>query len=423
MSNFLDPEILIPLIAMAVLLVGSGLCAASEAALFFLSQEELQAFQRSPKASEQRVVAILKDPDLLLTALLFWNLIINLSIFALGVFISERLIEKDQRTAAGIVSLVTLVAVICIGDVFPKTTAVLFRTRFACFVSLPVSLAVRSFVPFSPAFKAMTRSLRRMFWPEVEKEKYLSPEDLEQAIDNTESDSVVVHQERQVLHNILDISEIAVEEIMRPRGSYQTHVPPIRAAQLHLRDEHCDYLVVASANSEDIEGVITLATVFSLPTEHIESVAEPVIHVPWCAKVANVLQKMEDDDCSLASVLNEFGETIGIVTYDDIIDTILASDPSRSRRLMHREPILEVAPGRLHVDGITSLRFLSHRLNIDYDHDKEEHVTVAGLFHQQLERIPVVGDECHWRGFDLRVIESPRRGFICVLIAPQEPSE
>ena len=423
MAIFLDPEILIPLIAMACLLVGSGLCAASEAALFFLSQEELQAFQRSPKPSEQRVVALLKDSDLLLTALLFWNLIINLSIFALGVFISEQLVHQDHRTAAGIVSLSTLVAVICFGDVFPKTAAVLFRKRFARMVSFPVSLAVRSFIPFSPAFKAMTRSLRRMFWPEVEKEKYISPEDLEQAIDNTEADLLVVHQERQVLHNILDISEIAVEEIMRPRGSYQTHVPPIRATQLHRRDEHCDYLIVASPNSEDIEGVITLATVVSLPTEHIEAVAEPVIHVPWCAKVANLLQKMEDDGCSLASVLNEFGETIGIVTYDDIIDTILASDPSRGRRLMHREPILEVAPGRLHVDGITSLRFLSHRLNIDYDHDEEEQVTVAGLFHQHLERIPDVGDQCHWRGFELRVIESPRRGFIRVLVAAQETSE
>ena len=423
MSIFLDPEILILLATMACLLVGSGLCSASEAALFFLSQEELQAFQRSSKPSEQRVVALLKDSDLLLTALLFWNLVINLSIFAMGVVISERLVAKDQRAAAGALGIVTLVAVISFGEVLPKTTAVLFRKSFARLVSLPISLMVRSFVPFSPAFKALTRSLRRMFWPDVEKEKYISPEDLEQAIDNTEADSVVVHQERQVLHNILDISEIAVEEIMRPRGSYQTHVPPIRAAQLHLRDEHCDYLIVASPNSEDIDGVVTLATVVSLPTEHIESVAEPVIHVPWCAKVANVLQKMEDDGCSLASVLNEFGETIGIVTYDDIIDTILASDPSKGRRLMHREPILEIAPGRLHVDGITSLRFLSHRLNIDYDHDEEEHVTVAGLFHQQLERIPEVGDQCHWRGFELRVIESPRRGFIRVLIAPHEPSE
>jgi len=131
---------------------------------------------------------------------------------------------------------------------------------------------------------------------------------------------------------------------------------------------------------------------------------------------------MEDDDCLLASVVNEFGETIGIVTYDDIVDTILAPDPSRNRRLMRREPILEVAPDRFHVDGITSLRFLSQRLSIDYDADEEDSVTVTGLFHGELERIPELGDECHWRGLSLRVIETARRGQIRVLVTKREPA-
>lgn len=417
---FQNPDVFIPLLAMIALLSGSALCSASETALFFLTDEEVKALQVSKNATDQRIVALLKDPDHLLTALLFWNLVINLSIFALGVVITERLIALEQHTAAGTLSFVTLIAVICFGEVMPKTTAVLFRKPLARVISVPITLLVKTFDPLAPTFKAMTRSLRRMFWPEITKEDYLSPDDLEQAIDNSAGDSVVARQERQVLHNILDLSEVSVEEVMRPRGTYQAIVPPVSLAQLRGQHRADDYLVIAARNGEDVEGVVPLAMMPLSQDQHLEKLAKPVVHVPWCAKTSSVLQRLEDDDCLLASVVNEFGETIGIVTYDDIVDTILAPDPSRNRRLMRREPILEVAPDRFHVDGITSLRFLSQRLHIDYDAEEEDSVTVTGLFHGELERIPELGDECQWRGLSLRVIETARRGQIRVLVAKQE---
>ncbi len=418
-----NPDVFIPLLAMIAMLAGSATCSASETALFFLSDEEVKALQVSPKPADQRIVALLKDPDHLLTALLFWNLVINLSIFALGVVITERLIAKDHHTAAGALSFVTLIAVICFGEVLPKTTAVLFRKGLARIISLPITLLVRTFDPFAPTFKAMTRSLRRVFWPDIEKEQSLSPDDLEQAIDNSAGDSVVARQERQVLHNILDLSEITVEEVMRPRGTYRAIVPPVSLAQLRSQHASDDFLVIAASNGEDVEGVIPLTSMPLAMDQSLERAAQPVVHVPWCATVAYVLQRMEDDHRLLASVVNEFGETIGVISYDDVVDTILAPDPSRNRRLMRREPILEVAPGRFHVDGITSLRFLSQRLEIDYDSDEEDSVTVTGLFHEQLERIPELNDECQWRGLSLRVIETARRGQVRVLVTKLEESD
>ncbi len=417
MSVFIDnPDIFIPLIAMVTLLAGSALASSAETALFFLTDEEVKTLQASKNATDQRIVALLKDPDHLLTALLFWNLVINLSIFALGVVISERLIALDQTRLAATVGFVTLVGVICFGEVLPKTSAVLFRKSLARRVSLPITLMLKTFDPFAPAFKGFTRSLRRMFWPEITKEDYLSPDDLEQAIDNSAGDSVVARQERQVLHNILDLSEITVEEVMRPRGTYQAFVPPVSLTQLRGQQRTDDYLVIAARNGEEVEGVVPLAGTPLPQEQQLEKLAKPVVHVPWCAKTSSVLQRMEDEDCLLASVVNEFGETIGIITYDDIVDTILAPDPTRNRRLMRREPILEVAPNHFHVDGITSLRFLSQRLSIDYDSDEEDSVTVTGLFHEELERIPELGDECLWRGLSLRVIETGRRGQIRVLV-------
>ena len=419
---FSTPDLFIPLSVMVCLLVGSGFFSSSETALFFLAHEELQAFQRSGRSSELRVVALLSNPDRLLTAVLFWNLAINLAFFTCGIVVAQRLITLNHPAIAGVFGFVSLGTMIVCGEVIPKTVAVLFRRSLALLISLPLALAVRLFDPMAPAFQSVTRSLRRMFWPSVKREPYLEPDDLEQAIDNSAGRKFVLGQERRVLHNILDLSEIPVEEVMHPRGTYLSLRPPISLQDLTRSESGVDWLVVLNEQGEDVEGVVQLNEFAAFTKENLADAAEPVIHVPWCATVAYVLHQMEKQDCSGASVVNEFGEDIGLVWYDDIVDTILAPDPSRARRVLKREPVVETGDGRFEVDAITSLRYLCRRLKITFVNEADGQVTVAGLFHEQLERIPAVGDSFAWRGFQFEVIENSRRGRFRVAVRKQNPS-
>lgn len=410
-----NPDLLLLLGVMVCLLCGSGFFSSSETALFFLSSDELEEFKRSGRASELRVVDLLADPDRLLTAVLFWNLVINLSFFACGVVITQRLMSEGAGAVGGLFSVISLGAMIVCGEVVPKSSAVLFRNRLSKMVSLPLAIAVRAFDPLAPAFRTVTRSLRRMFWPKLPRERYLETDDLEQAIDNSAGDRHVIRHERFILHNILDLSEIPIEEVMRPRGTYLARRPPIQRADLMDSQIPADYLAVLAESGDDVESAVPLARLAVLPETNLERAAENVVHVPWCSNVAHVLNRLESSRCSLASVVNEFGETVGVATYEDIVDTILAPEPSRARRVLQRDPVLEVAPGTWHVDGITSLRFLSRRLKIEFE-PEDGQVTVAGLFHEILERIPEVGDECNWEGFQMKVIETTGPGNFQVVV-------
>jgi putative hemolysin len=258
-----------------------------------------------------------------------------------------------------------------------------------------------------------------MFWPNIQKEKYLQADDLEQAINNSAGSRYVLHQERHVLHNILDLSEYPVEEIMRPRGTYPAFRPPVRLADLRSEKTAAEYVVILNENGEDIEGAVSLSQFTTLTRDDLSEATEKIIHVPWCSSVAHVLQRLENHDCQVASIINEYGDTVGIATYEDIVDTILAAEPSRARRVLKREPVQEIENSEFHVDAITSLRYLCRRLKLDFIQEADGQVTVAGLFHELLQKIPVEGDECHWRGFRFRVLEIQRRGHFRVLVTKE----
>ncbi|HUG91311.1 MAG TPA: CNNM domain-containing protein, partial [Planctomycetaceae bacterium] len=148
MSEFLDsaPLWMPGTFAMLALTVVSGFFSGSETALFYLSQDELRAFRIGPPR-QRTIAALLGDPDRLLTAILFWNLLVNMTYFAVSVVVAQRLVRADQETAAGAFGLGSLFAIILLGEVLPKTIAVVFRRSLAPVVSWPVALAVRVLDP------------------------------------------------------------------------------------------------------------------------------------------------------------------------------------------------------------------------------------------------------------------------------------
>ena len=414
-----NPDTILLMSGMLCLLIGSGFFSASETALFFLSTEEIQAFQRNDRPSERIIVGLLKEPDRLLTAVLFWNLLINLSFFACGVVISGKLVSTGNNATAGLFGILNLTLMIIFGEVLPKSSAVMFRQPLTRLVSFPLALAVQLFDPLAPTFESVTRSLRRVFWPGIKREQYLHPEDLEQAIENSASNQSVLRQERQVLHNILNLSEISVEEVMRPRGTYRAIAAPVHLSDLADTPIPADYLVILAEQGDDVIGAVPLASFTVLARKNLENAAEDVLHVPWCAPVAQVLQRLEDASLSLASVVNEYGETIGVVTYEDIVDSILSAEPSRARRVLQRDPVQSTGEHTWLVDGITSLRYLSRRLKIEFEPEVDGQVTVAGIFHEQLQRMPEVGDRCQWQKFNFEIIEMTSRQQFQVLVTPQ----
>jgi CBS domain containing-hemolysin-like protein len=124
--------------------------------------------------------------------------------------------------------------------------------------------------------------------------------------------------------------------------------------------------------------------------------------------VAAILDELRRQEREVAAVVNEYGETIGIVTIEDVMETIFEDQSSRSARLLATSSIVPVAPDCWHVTGMTNLRRLSRHFDVPLEPSRS--VTVAGILQERLQRIPVEGDELLWSGFHFRVLEAEELG-------------
>ncbi|REJ70008.1 MAG: DUF21 domain-containing protein [Planctomycetota bacterium] len=395
--------------AMACLVLASGFFSSSEAALFMLNAQDRRLMAVGGPA-EQIAASLLRDPDRLLTAVLFWNLLINITYFALVAIAGLRLERQGAAADAGLFALVALLAMIMLSEMLPKTFGLLLSRRLARLVAVPIAVAVRVISPLIPVFHLVNLLSQRMLWPRFRAEPYLEVADLEKAVELSTTDSTILEQERAVLQNIVSLSEIRAEELMRPRMRFVTFSPPVSLADLEGRQPPSGYILVTERDSDEVAGAIPLKQLYSIPPKHLEHHAERVIYVPWCATAGDTFEMMRVQDRSVAAVVNEHGETIGILTRDDILDTIFSFDMSRSERLLKQSPIEPDGANRWRVTGMTTIRRLSREFGVELP---ETHsVTIAGVVQESLGRLPAVGDECQWGPFLFAVIEMHDQGHL-----------
>lgn len=399
------------LAAMAALIFCSAFFSCSEAALFYLRRQDRRNFMTGNLA-QRMAVQLLEKPDRLLTAVLFWNLLVNIVYFALAAIVSLHLAGQSRQAEASLVAVGAFIALILLGEMLPKSFAVLHTRFLASFVSIPLAVTVRLVDPLAPVLRGVILLSRRLIYPNFKPEPYMHLGDLERAIELSTTDVASLEQEQTVLNNLVSLSDIRVDELMRPRTQYLSFRPPVTLADLKGQIPPSGYLLVTEPDGDDVAAAIPLKHLSEIPERTLEHHAVPVVNVPWCTTAAVALEEMRQRNRRVAAVINEFGETIGIITFDDLLATIFSDSPSRSARLLRTVPIQQIQPGIWHVTGMTSLRRLARYFQTTLPETYS--ITVAGVTQEVLQRLPVRGDEVEWGPFRWTVLEAPERGQITV---------
>lgn len=412
---------------MVVLMAASGFFSCGEAALFSLSRQQRGVLAAGSPA--QRAVAeLLADSNRVLTAILFWNLVINMAYFALASIVALRLGTAAGSTGvAQAFSLGALLAIIVMSELLPKNLGVLNPMAIAPRLARPLGLATRSLSPALPLLQATAEGVSRLVAPVRTPEPYLELADLEKAVDvgsrETYDNEPLLVQERQVVQRVVELADASAQDLMRPRRRCLVAGPPVSLAD--LRDEaiaNGEYLLITESGSDEIASALPLAELAMLPPDRLDLRAEPVSYTPWCAPASEVLALLRTEGRRVAAVVNEFGETIGIVTIERLLDAVLRDATRLDPTDEHGHVLRPIERNAWMVSGSTPLRRTANALRrVGAGSEREETLrasaealrnaranTVGGLLMELLHRPPVMGDRVGYGGLSWRVVTGPR---------------
>lgn len=392
---------------MGLAMLSSMFFSLSEAAFFSLAAPHRKIMLQGTRL--QRMAAQLAEQsEKILPVILFWNLLTNLLIFSLSTILSMSLQNEGRSTEAGLCAVGVLLAVILFCEMLPKDFGVLFPRFFTVLFALPLSIAIKIVKPILPFLNGVNILLRRLLFPRFQPEPFLQVSDLERLVKLSRKDATLLRSEQRVLQSIVHLSEVTAEELMRPRKMLHLYNPPVTLEYLDAHPPEGDYVFITEPNTDEIASAVSLEKFTgSIAPEGVswDAGSSPVAYVPWSMTLAGVLETLQKQERDVAAILNEYGETIGVISIQDITYFIFALAPSRTRLLLNRSPIRQVEPGRWVVSGITNLRRLKKFFKLE-SLPPCDALTVAGILQEELERMPKTGDVCLWGPFLMTVLES-----------------
>ncbi|MBC1216700.1 HlyC/CorC family transporter [Trichormus variabilis ARAD] len=290
---------------------------------------------------------------------------------------------------------------IVLGELCPKSVAMLYSEQLARFLGPAVKAIVRFFRPFIWILNQSTSYLLRLFGVEYTGQSWrppVTPEELQLIISTERESTGLQTAERELLNNIFEFGDVTAQDVMIPRNgiialskdaNFQSLLQQMTATG------HSRYPVIGES-LDDIRGIVYFRDLanplavgkLSLETQ-IQPWMRPARFVPEHTPLSELLPMMQQEKPAMVIVVDEFGGTVGLVTIQDVIAEIIgnAGETSSSEDLL----IQMLDQETFLVQAQVNLEDLNEVLHLNLPLTKQ-YQTLAGFLLYQLQKMPIKGE-------------------------------
>jgi magnesium and cobalt exporter, CNNM family len=412
-------------LAILVLLLVSAFFSASETALTAASRPLMHQLEQTGDRRAGLVNRLHARTDRLLGTILIGNNAVNILASALATSVLITLFGE-----AGVVyaTLGITVLVLLFAEILPKTYAFQRANRVALLAAPAINVFVILFAPVTRAFEMVVRMILSLAGlPKVGEGFGPSAEELRGAID-LHSGEGDVRDERAMLHSILDLGEVTVEEVMTHRRNVAMidADEPASAIVSQVLTSPYTRIPLWRGEPDNIVGVIHAKVLFRAVQGHggsldgldIQAMSAQPWFVPESRTLMDQLQAFRRRREHFALVVDEYGSLMGIVTLEDILEEIVGDITDEHDVAV--PGVIRQPDGSFVVQGSVTIRDLNREF--DWRLPDEEAVTIAGLVLHEARRIPDVGQAFMFHGFRFEILRRHRHQVTAIRITPPEPA-
>lgn len=390
--------------ALAVLLVLSAFFSGSETALMSINRYRLRHMAKEGHRGAKLAQHLLERPDRLIGLILLGNNFVNILASAIT---TVAFIQIAGEAGILLGTAFLTVVVLIFAEVAPKTIAAYHPERLAYAASFVLYPLLKVAYPLVRVINALAGGMLWLLRVPVRQRRgdELSPEELRTLLGET--GTVLRPKHRRMLLNILELEEATVDEVMVPRNEIEgidldepmdtilERISRFPYSRIPLYHDTIDK-VAGILHPRKLLGSLGKQT----PTaEILVRESRKPYFIPEGTPLIRQLGEFQRRERRMGLVVDEYGDIIGLVTIEDILEEIVGeftTEPLASARRVERLP-----DGSVRADGRVSLRTLNRLTN--WELPTESARTLSGLIVEQLEGIPAEGDEMQVNGLRMRM--------------------
>jgi len=359
--------------------------------------------------------AFLRKPEVLLATTLMGT---NLALVTFSVAVTLALLSEGSVNELRSIAMVTPLTLL-FGEVIPKSLFQQHSDWLAPRIVYPLRVASYVLRPGVWAMGGFARVMTRALGIEMQR-AFITRDELALLIEvEGGGDSEITAHEREMIANVLDLSDATVDEVMVPLSEV-TALPEdttVAEAALAVADKQHSRMPVYRSRVDDVVGILHVFDLLQAgPTAKqatIAKLARPATFVPENKPAAELLVELQRTGNQMAVVVDEYGGAVGVVTVEDILEEIVGEIDDEYD--VKPSPIRKERPGVWRLEARTSVERVNDELKLGLP-ESDEYESVAGLILERLKRIPEPGEVLDVANATIRVVASSDRAIEVVQI-------
>ena len=319
-------NIAIYVIILVALLILSAFFSATETAFTSLNRTRLKLLADDGKKSAKKALKHAENYDRLLYTILIGNNIVNLTLATISTLLFSSIITNSESLSATLSTIISTIAVLIFGEITPKTLAKEFPEKVAMFVAPIMDFFTIILYPLNLVFTGWKLLLKKIF--KFKSEDVITEQELLTYVEEANEDGTLDNNETELISSAIEFNDAEVGDILVPRVNVIAveENTPMKDIRLVFSEHGFSRLPVYRRSIDTIIGMIHEKDFYAAYTSgatNIKGIVTSMALATEHMKISALLRSMQKQKVHMATVVDEYGGTLGIVTLEDILEELV----------------------------------------------------------------------------------------------------
>jgi len=431
----LDPSDVSSLVTLLILLILSAFFSSAETALTTVNKLRMRSLLEEEHSKRAKtVLKLIEDPTKMLSAILIFNNVVNLTASSITTTFAYNLSAKfgltqNESLIVGLATGILTVLILIFGEITPKSLATIYADQMSLAYASIIYFITNILTPVVFIVNKISTGLLLLFRIDVTKKYHSITEyELRTFVDVSHEEGIIESEERRMITNVVDFGDSLAKDIMVPRMDMELAHIDLTYDELlgTFSKEKFTRMPVYSGTVDNIIGIINLKDLFFYNGSPEEFSIQDIIREPYFTyeykKTAELFIEMRKDSIPMAIVLDEYGALTGLITIEDLIEEIVGE--IRDEYDEDEEDLIKkIKENEYAAEGSTKLDEINEVIGLNLSSD--DYDSIAGHIINLLQHLPEKGEmvEDEYAIYTVVEIDKNRIDKVHILVKPSDEAE